>query len=63
MASICKPVAVTITSASISAPPRRLTPRSVNVWTWSVTIDARPALTAANRSPSGTTHRRWSHGL
>ena len=40
-----------------------LEPVSVNVSMWSVTIDARPALIASNRSPSGTRHRRWSHGL
>jgi hypothetical protein len=28
----------------------------------SVTIDALPAEMALNRSPSGTRHRRWSHG-
>ena len=37
-------------------------PRSVNVVDVSVTTDARPVAIALNRSPSGTTHRRWSHG-
>ena len=58
-----RPVAVTMMSASSSRPDSSLIPRSVKVSIRSVTTDASPALMALNRSPSGTTHSRWSHGL
>ena len=63
--STCKvrPVAVTIRSASISAPEASFKPVWVNDSMVSVTTDARPAFIALNRSPSGTRHRRCSHGL
>ena len=41
-ASRLSPVAVTIRSASSSAPDAKLMPVSVNVSMWSVTIEARP---------------------
>ena len=56
-------MAVTTRSASSSAPDASLMPVSVNVSMWSVTIEARPLLSALKRSPSGTRHMRWSHGL
>ena len=58
-----RPVAVTITSASSSSPDSSRMPVSVNVSTRSVTIEAFPSQIASNMSPSGTRHRRWSHGL
>ena len=60
--TICSPVAVTITSASSVAPDSSWMPVSVTVRMRSVTTDAEPLRIAANRSPSGTRHRRWSHG-
>ena len=57
------PVAVTTRSASSSAPDSSLSPVSVNVSIRSVTTDALPSQIAAKRSPSGTRHMRWSHGL
>ena len=38
-------------------------PFGVNVSMVSVTIEAWPVRSARNRSPSGTTQNRWSHGL
>ena len=38
-------------------------PRSVKVSIRSVTTEARPSRIALNKSPSGTAHSRWSHGL
>ena len=58
-----RPVAVTIRSASSSAPDSSRRPFSVNVSMRSVTTDARPLPIASKRSPSGTRHMRWSHGL
>ena len=63
MSSSSSPVAVTMTSASTSSPPlEQRRRRAVNRSMRSVTTDARPSLIAANRSPSGTTQSRWSHG-
>jgi hypothetical protein len=55
-------VALTMTSASSSAPERSFRPVSVNVSMWSVTTDARPLRSTRKRSPLGTRHIRWSHG-
>ena len=60
--TILSPVAVTIRSASSSAPDASAMPVSVSVSMRSVTTDTRPSLIASKRSPSGTTHKRWSHG-
>ena len=38
-------------------------PFSVKVSIWSVTTEASPAASDVNRSPSGTAHRRSSHGM
>ena len=37
-------------------------PSAVKVSMVSVTMSALPLRSALNRSPSGTTHSRWSHG-
>ena len=39
-----------------------MTPVGVKVAIRSVTTSAAPSPIARNRSPSGTTHSRWSHG-
>ncbi len=57
-----KPVAVTTTSASISSPELTRMPFSVKVSIVSVTIEALPSRSAANRSPSGTIAMRCCHG-
>ena len=57
-----KPVAVTTMSAGISSPELTFIPCSVNVSMVSVTIEAFPSRSAANRSPSGTTAMRCCHG-
>ena len=54
---------MTMMSASSSAPDSSSSPFSVNVSIRSVTTDADPSLIALKRSPSGTRHIRWSHGL
>ena len=56
------PVALTTMSAGISSPELTLIPRSVNVSMVSVTIEAFPSRSAANRSPSGTMAMRCCHG-
>ena len=58
IASRFRPVAVTTTSASSSAPDRSLIPFSVKVSIWSVATDARPSRITRNRSPLGTRHMR-----
>jgi hypothetical protein len=57
-----KPVALTMTSARISAPELTFIPCSVKVSIVSVTIEAVPSRKAANKSPSGTTAMRCCHG-
>ena len=57
-----KPVAVTTMSASISSPELTRMPFSVNVSMVSVTIEAFPSRSAANKSPSGTIAMRCCHG-
>ena len=57
-----KPVAVTTMSAGISSPELTFIPCSVNVSMVSVTTEAFPSRSAANRSPSGTTAMRCCHG-
>lgn len=61
-ASSRNPVAVTTTSAGGVSPDSSRSPDDVNSAIRSVTTDARPDRIAANRSPSGTRHNRWSHG-
>jgi len=56
------PVALTTTSASSSSPEPTRIPVSVNVSMVSVTIEAFPSRSAANRSPSGTIAMRCCHG-
>ena len=56
------PVAVTTMSAGISSPELTLIPCSVNVSMVSVTTEALPSRSAANRSPSGTMAMRCCHG-
>lgn len=56
------PVAVTTMSAGISSPEETLMPCSVNVSMVSVTIEALPSRSAANRSPSGVMAIRCCHG-
>ncbi len=56
------PAAVTAMSAVSSWPDFSRMPVLVNRSMWSVTTEARPAEVASNRSPSGTTHSRWSQG-
>ncbi len=50
-------------SAASSSPDASRRPVGVNVAIWSVAIDTLPARMDRNRSPSGTRHIRWSHGL
>jgi hypothetical protein len=57
-----KPVAVTTMSAGISSPELTRIPFSVKVSIVSVTIEAFPSRSAANRSPSGTMAMRCCHG-
>lgn len=61
-ASMSKPVAVTITSASSSRPDSGRMPPSVKRAMRSVTAEARPEAMARKRSPSGTQAMRWLHG-
>ena len=56
------PVAVTTMPAGISSPELTFIPCSVNVSMVSVTIEAFPSRSAANRSPPGTTAMRCCHG-
>ena len=57
------PVAVTMMSASTCSPEFIRTPVGVNSAIVSVTTEAYPCAGRENRSPSGTTHMRSSHGL
>ena len=56
------PEAVTMMSAASSAPDSSRIPVSVKRTMRSVTTEAEPSAMALNRSESGTTHIRWSHG-
>ena len=49
-------------SASSSVPDSSRIPFAVNRTMRSVTTEAAPLEIALNRSVSGTTHIRWSHG-
>ncbi|GAA4681293.1 hypothetical protein GCM10025794_22910 [Massilia kyonggiensis] len=60
---IFRPVASTTTSAGTARPDASSRPSGVKRSMWSVATLARPVRIARNRSPSGTTHTRWSQGL
>ena len=55
-------MAVTMMSASSSAPDSSSSPFSVKVTIRSVTTEAVSSLMALNRSPLGTAQKRWSQG-
>jgi hypothetical protein len=57
-----KPVAVTTTSAGISVPELTFSPQGVKVSMVSVTIEAFPSRSDANRSPSLTMAMRCCQG-